>query len=99
MKIVHIITSLGSGGAENTLYKICKYDNQNEHIVITLKKGGKYLKLLNKRGDKVYSLDINFSIFHIIFKFFTLIRLLRDASEKRSSSSGSEGGGDKKRSR
>lgn len=78
MKIVHIITSLGSGGAENTLYKICKYDNQNEHIVITLKKGGKYLKLLNKRGDKVYSLDINFSIFHIIFKFFTLIRLLRD---------------------
>ena len=26
MKILHIITGLGDGGAELTLYKICKYD-------------------------------------------------------------------------
>ena len=32
MKIIHIITSLGDGGAENILRKICKYDLNNEHI-------------------------------------------------------------------
>ena len=31
MKIVHIITGLGDGGAEHTLYKVCKYDKNNEH--------------------------------------------------------------------
>ena len=36
MRITHIITSLGDGGA-STLYKICKYDTLNEHIVISLK--------------------------------------------------------------
>ena len=37
MKIVHIITGLGDGGAEHTLYKICKYDKLNKHFVISLK--------------------------------------------------------------
>ena len=78
MKIVHIITSLENGGAEHTLYKICKYDNQNEHIIISLKKGGKYFKLLNKNGNKIYSLNINSSKFFFVLKFFNLIRLLRD---------------------
>ena len=36
MKIVHIITGLGDGGAEHTLYKICKYDKSNNHIIISL---------------------------------------------------------------
>ena len=39
MKIVHIINGLGDGGAEHTLFKICKYDIKNKHIVIT--KGSK----------------------------------------------------------
>ena len=30
MKIAHIITGLGDGGAEHTLFKICKYDKENE---------------------------------------------------------------------
>ena len=30
MKIVQIITGLEDGGAEHTLYKICKYDKFNE---------------------------------------------------------------------
>ena len=37
MRILHIITALGDGGAEHTLYKICKYDSANEHVVISLK--------------------------------------------------------------
>tara|TARA_B100001057_G_scaffold500347_1_gene614897 strand:- start:3973 stop:5091 length:1119 start_codon:yes stop_codon:yes gene_type:complete len=74
MRIIHIITGLGNGGAENTLYKICKYDNLNNHLVISLKKPEKYYSLLKKLGIKVYCLD--FKIYSII-KFIYLIRLLR----------------------
>ena len=74
MKIVHIITGLGDGGAEHALFKICKYDLNNIHIVISLKDKGKYYSLLNKLGIKVYCLNLNF---FSIPKFFYLIKLLR----------------------
>ena len=73
MKVIHIITGLGDGGAEHTLFKICKYDNINKHIVISLKGPGKYFSLLNKLGIKVYCLNIKFFSIH---KFFFLIKLL-----------------------
>lgn len=74
MKIVHIITSLGDGGAEHTLFKICKYDTKNEHIVISLRDPGKYTAPLRKMGISVYFLNMTFYSF---FKFFILIKLLR----------------------
>lgn len=74
MKILHIITGLGDGGAEHTLFKICKYDFENEHIVISLKDDGKYFSLLKKLGIEVYSLNFKF---YSINKFFSLIMLLR----------------------
>ena len=48
MRVIHIITGLGDGGAEHTLFKVCKYDVLNNHIVISLKGPGKYYSLLNK---------------------------------------------------
>ena len=69
MKILHIITSLENGGAENTLYKICKFDKNNEHIVISLKGSGKYFSLLKKMDIKVNRLNIRFYSFN---KFFSL---------------------------
>ena len=74
MKIVHIITGLGDGGAEHTLFKICKYDEINKHIVISLKGRGKYFSLLKKINTKVYCLNINLFFIH---RFFFLVRLLR----------------------
>ena len=74
MKIVHIITGLGEGGAEQTLFKICKYDIINKHVVISLTKHGKYFSLLSKLGIKVYCLEMNF---FSIYKFFYLSKLLR----------------------
>ena len=72
MKIVHIITGLGDGGAEHTLYKICKYEKTHKHIVISLKGDGKYAPMLKKLGIKVYCINANF------FQFlnFFLINLL-----------------------
>ena len=74
MRILHIITALGDGGAEHTLYKVCKYDNENEHMVISLKGPDKYYKLLKKLGIRVYYLNIKF---YSINKFFSLVRLIR----------------------
>ena len=73
MKVIHIITGLGDGGAERTLFKVCKYDVLNDHIVISLKGPGKYCSLLNKSGIKVYCLNIKFFSIH---KFFFLMKLL-----------------------
>ena len=74
MKVVHIITGLGDGGAEHVLFKICKYDIANKHLVISLKGPGKYSSLLSKLGIKVYCLKIRFFSIH---KFIFLIKLLR----------------------
>ena len=74
MKIIHIITGLRDGGAEHTLFKICKYDLNNTHIIISFTSSGKYFSLLKNLGIKVYCLNANF---FSIFKFFYLIKLLR----------------------
>ena len=74
MKIIHIVTGLGDGGAEHTLFKICKHDIKNKHIVISFKRYGKYFSLLNKLGIKVYCLNASFFSIH---KFFFLIKLLQ----------------------
>jgi glycosyltransferase involved in cell wall biosynthesis len=75
MKIVHIITGLNDGGAENILYKICHHDNFNNHIVISIVSGGKYFSLLKKIGIKVYCMDMKF---YSLLNFFYLIKLLRN---------------------
>lgn len=74
MKIVHIITGLGDGGAENLLYKICRNDNLNNHIVISMTSDGKYFLLLKKIGIKVYSMNMKF---YSWLNFFYLVLLLR----------------------
>ncbi len=74
MRVVHIITGLGDGGAEHALFKICKYDIKNEHFVISLKGPGKYFRLLNKAGTKAYCLNLRF---YSIQKIFLLIKLIR----------------------
>ena len=74
MKVIHIITGLGDGGAEHTLFKICKYDEINNHTVIALNYRGKYFSLLKRLGIKVYCLNLKYLS---IKKIFLLIKLLR----------------------
>jgi len=77
MKIIHIITGLNDGGAEHTLYKICKYDTANNHFVISLTGPGKYYSLLKKIKIKVYYLSANFFSIHKFYNLIKLIRLLK----------------------
>ncbi len=73
MKILHIITGLKDGGAENILYKICQHDKLNNHIVISITSGGKYFLLLKKLGVKVYCMNMKF---YSMLKFFYLIKFI-----------------------
>jgi glycosyltransferase involved in cell wall biosynthesis len=77
MKIIHIITGLGDGGAEHALFKICKYDFSNKHIVISLKGPGKYFLLLKEIGIKVYCLNLKFFSIHKLIFLIQLLRSLR----------------------
>ena len=54
MKVVHIITALTDGGAEGVLYRLCKFDTQTEHVVISMMDENKYGPLLKKEGIKVH---------------------------------------------
>lgn len=62
MKVLHIITSLGSGGAEGMLYRLIKSSKDSvEHSVICLNKGGKYAPLMKKNGVDVLVLNFRYS--------------------------------------
>lgn len=60
-KIIHIITGLGSGGAENMLYKILKnFDKQNTyHEVISLTGKGVFGYKIEDLGIKIHYLNLN----------------------------------------
>lgn len=60
-KILHVINGLGSGGAENMLYKTLKYSNKSEyeHVVISLLDAGIYEKKIEDLGIEVYKLNLD----------------------------------------
>jgi len=60
-KIVHIITGLNGGGAENMLYKLLKYSSKERfyHKVISLMDEGVYARKIQEIGVKVHCLRLN----------------------------------------
>ena len=79
MQVLHIITGLGDGGAEALLYRMCKFDKEHNHIVISIMDEQKYGLLLKEIGVVVYTLSfpkgkIKFSGF---FKLYRLIKQIK----------------------
>ena len=59
-KVLHIITSLGDGGAEGVLYRlISKSTEEFLHEVIVLSIDKKYEKLLKSKKIKVYNINLS----------------------------------------
>lgn len=61
IRIVHIITGLGSGGAENMLYKLIKYSDKSKyyHEVVSLMDEGVIGKRIRDEGVKIHSLNVS----------------------------------------
>lgn len=76
MRILHIITSLNTGGAEGMLLRLIEHDKCNTHIVIILSDSGTYIDRLLDSGIKVYTLKIS-NILGLLKGFVKLCFLLR----------------------
>jgi glycosyltransferase involved in cell wall biosynthesis len=75
MKVLHIITGLNNGGAEGVLYRLCKFENGVEHVVVSLLGEGKYGHLLRRAGIEVHYLNMSKGI-GLFKSLWTLYRLL-----------------------
>lgn len=76
MKIVHIITGLGEGGAETQLYNLVTNDKSNNHIVVSLTNNGKFGNMLLNKGIPVYVLNLN-KVFINFFKINYLNSIIK----------------------
>ena len=74
MKILHIISGLGMGGAENTLYNLVKNDLVNKHIVISLSKPLFFEKKFRKINVKVINFNFENSFLKNFFKIIIFIK-------------------------
>lgn len=75
MKILHIITSLNSGGAESVLFKIVTNDSENEHHVISLRFHDFYFNKFKKANINVdVVFKSTFFSFKGILKLYNLIK-------------------------
>lgn len=74
-KIIHIIVSLGSGGAERTLLNLATNDSQNIHKIVTLKSDNFYKKKIT--DSKIEVIDLNFDKNFKIFEFYKLFKIIK----------------------
>jgi glycosyltransferase involved in cell wall biosynthesis len=58
MRIAHVITGLGNGGAEGVLHRLVTHDIRNTHFVISLQDAGLYGERLVRQGISLYTLDM-----------------------------------------
>jgi glycosyltransferase involved in cell wall biosynthesis len=81
MKILHIITGLGNGGAEAILWRLISYDNRKniQHEVVSLSDLGYYGEPLLNRGIKVHALKFSCNLNFIIgvIQLFKLLRTIK----------------------
>jgi glycosyltransferase involved in cell wall biosynthesis len=77
MKILHIITGLGNGGAEGVLYRLTSTCSEHEHQVISLTGHGWTSEKLTKAGVSVHALDLGASGSRKLAGLFQLRRLIR----------------------
>ena len=77
MKIVHVVNSLETGGAEGALVRLVVNDSQNDHTIVSLRQGCGYSELLKKAGVKTYYFDTH-GLKSLLINAIRLRHLIRD---------------------
>lgn len=75
MKVCHLITSLGSGGAERNLKELVNNSTGYKNIIISLKKNNFYSSAIKKK-TKIYFLNLKYDL-SIFFQIFKIIQILK----------------------
>lgn len=79
--ILHVITALKTGGAENMLALLLETNNSEkfEHIVVSIRPEGEIRHRIEKTGTKIFDLDVtgSFTSFVGVIKLSKLIRKLK----------------------
>ena len=76
MKILHIISGLNDGGAESLLFNLLCHSEKNINYVISLKGKGKYGKMIEEKGIKIFYFNFSFNL-SLITNFINLVKLIR----------------------
>jgi len=79
LKILHVITGLGCGGAENVLLKLIKHDKNNIHYVFCLTKQTCLKHLYMQAGASLYYFDFK-NIFLFPYYSYNLVQHLKKIS-------------------
>jgi len=58
MLVMHVISNLGSGGAEASLYQLVKNNDGDQQIIVSLQDDGVYGNRLRQQGASVYCLNM-----------------------------------------
>lgn len=76
IKVIHIIPTLGSGGAESMLYKLSKNIDKTkfEFEIITLVGGGFYQEKINRQGIQIHSLNLKRHPFKSVIDLIKIIK-------------------------
>lgn len=77
MRILHLISGLGNGGAEGVLYRVATCDAENEHIVMTLSGEAYYGPRLRLRGVPVISIPVARGAWALLGLFRALVNIRR----------------------
>jgi glycosyltransferase involved in cell wall biosynthesis len=76
MKVLHIITGLGLGGAEGVLFRLVSNDKSNKHFIISLSGKSYYSEKLVDKGYDVYHINF-YNKLNFILKFRDLLLLIK----------------------
>ncbi len=79
MQVLHIITGLKRGGAETLLYRICQFDKEHNHTVISLTGMQDYGKMLSEINISVHALNFPNGKIKIsgLYKLYKLIKKIK----------------------
>ncbi len=79
MKILHVISGLKRGGAETLLFRMCQFDRDNDHIVVSLSNAEGYGDNLEKINVPVYTLNFSSGKINIsgLIKLYRIMKRLK----------------------